>query len=217
MTTKTYNQYCAIAHALDIVGERWSLLIIRNLLIAPQRFSDLRNGLPGVSTNILTDRLKLLEKHEVITTRYLPPPAASTVYELTEHGRGLTESLAALAKWGSVTLVKPEEGQSVVKEAVCFMLQGVFWRDDYLDTNLRCNVQVKDKRYEQTFGITLGSKGVAITGLLEESDVKIQLGLEPLNLLSSHQKRLGELVAADEVEIIGSEKNVQSLYNWMID
>ncbi len=215
MTTKTYNQYCAIAHALDIVGERWSLLVIRNLLIAPQRFSDLRRGLPGVSTNILADRLKLLEKHGVITTRYLPPPAASTVYKLTEHGRGLTKTLTALARWGSVMLGEPKEGQAVVTESVGFMLQGVFWRDAYLDLELSCNVRVNDKIYEQTFGVKLGPNGVELVDPLREPDIEIRAGLEPLNLLSSRQRRLDELVAVNAVEIVGSEEKVRSLSAWV--
>ncbi len=215
MTTKTYNQYCAVAHALDVVGERWTLLVIRNLLVAPQRFSDLRRGLPGVSTNILTDRLKLLEKHSVITTRYLPPPAASTVYELTEHGRGLTDVLATLARWGSATLGEPVEGQSIVTDSICFMLQGFFWRDDYLDVECRCNVQVKAEEYAQTFGVTLGSGGVEITGPLEKPDVDIQVGLGALNLLSSHQKRLDELVAAGAVKVAGSGEKMNSLHAWV--
>lgn len=215
MTTKTYNQYCAIAHALDIVGERWSLLVIRNLLIAPQRFSDLRRGLPGVSTNILADRLKLLEKHGVITTRYLPPPAASTVYKLTEHGRGLTKTLTALARWGSVMLGEPKKGQAVVTESVGFMLQGVFWRDAYLDLELSCNVRVNDKIYEQTFGVKLGPNGVELVDPLREPDIEIRAGLEPLNLLSSRQRRLDELVAVNAVEIVGSEEKVRSLSAWV--
>ena len=80
MTQKTYNQYCPLAHALDLVGERWTLLIIRNLFVGPKRFSDLARGLPTIGTNILTDRLKTLEGNGLIQTRFLPPPAASSVY-----------------------------------------------------------------------------------------------------------------------------------------
>jgi DNA-binding HxlR family transcriptional regulator len=215
MTNKTYNQYCAVAHALDSVGERWTLLIIRNLLITPQRFSDLRTGLPGISTNILTDRLKILEEHGIIGTRYLPPPAASMVYELTQRGHGLTETLAALARWGSETLGAPKKNQAVVMESVCFMLQGFFWRDEYLDTNLNCTVQVKDDKYNQTFGIHLSSKGVQITEPSSDADVELQLGLEHLNLLSSRQKQLRELVKTVAVKVIGTKKKVDHLYSWV--
>ena len=215
MTNKTYNQYCAVAHALDIVGERWTLLVVRNLLIRPQRFSDLRRGLPGISTNILTDRLKVLERKGVVTTRYLPPPAASTVYELTERGYGLTESLGALARWGSATLAAPEEGQEVVMEGVCFMLQGVFWREDYPDINLSCNVQVDDDLYGQTFGVSLSQDGVKMAEAHDAADVEVRTGLESLNVLSSHQRSLRELVEAGLVELRGSKTKLDDFYAWV--
>jgi DNA-binding HxlR family transcriptional regulator len=101
MTTRTYNQLCGLAFALDVVGERWTMLIIRELAGGPQRFTDLLVGLPGISTNLLTERLKSLEQHGVITRRTLPPPAASTVYLLTERGRGLLPALLEFGKWGS--------------------------------------------------------------------------------------------------------------------
>jgi DNA-binding HxlR family transcriptional regulator len=215
MTNKTYNQYCGIAHALDSVGERWTLLILRNLLITPQRFSDLRTGLPGISTNILTDRLKILAEHGIITTRYLPPPAASSVYELTERGHGLTEPLAALARWGSKTLGIPKKNQVVVMESVCFMLQGFFWRDDYLDTDLKCNVQVEDAKYDQTFGIHLSSKGVQITEPSSDADVELRIGLETLNILSGKQRQLRELVKDGAVKARGAKKKLDNLYAWV--
>ena len=87
MSKRSYNQYCAVARALDIVGERWTLLIVRELLTGPKRFKDLLEGLPGIGTNLLTGRLKDLEGYGVVHRVTLPPPAASKVYELTELGR----------------------------------------------------------------------------------------------------------------------------------
>ncbi|NJM05348.1 helix-turn-helix transcriptional regulator [Candidatus Gracilibacteria bacterium] len=104
MPQRSYNQYCPIANALDLIGERWSLLIVRDLLLGPKRFSDLRNALPGIGTNILTDRLKGLEEAGIIARRVLPPPAASTVYELTPYGQLLDGPVQALAQWGGMTL-----------------------------------------------------------------------------------------------------------------
>ena len=100
MTTRSYGQYCAVARALDLVGERWALLVVRELVLGPKRFTELREGLPGIGTNVLSARLRELERGEVIRRRRLPPPAASTVYELTESGRGLEEILLALGRWG---------------------------------------------------------------------------------------------------------------------
>jgi DNA-binding HxlR family transcriptional regulator len=106
---KSYKQYCPIAHALDLVGERWSLLVVRELLHeGPLRYSDLHARLEGCGTNILAARLKALEEGGVIVRRRLDPPAASWVYELTEYGRGLRSVLHVLAHWGASSLRPPE-------------------------------------------------------------------------------------------------------------
>ncbi len=105
---RSYNQYCPVAHALDVVGERWSLLIVRELLEHKQlRYSDLHANLVGCGTNILAARLKELERHGVLMRRRLPPPAASTVYELTEYGLELRPVMHMLAHWGARSLGPP--------------------------------------------------------------------------------------------------------------
>jgi DNA-binding HxlR family transcriptional regulator len=105
---KSYDQYCPIAHALDLVGERWSLLVVRELLHdGPLRYSDLHARLDGCGTNILAARLKALEAGGVIRRRRLDPPAASWVYELTEYGQGLQAVLHVLAHWGARSLGPP--------------------------------------------------------------------------------------------------------------
>jgi DNA-binding HxlR family transcriptional regulator len=104
---KPYSQYCPVAHALDLVGERWSLLLVRELQHGPLRYSDLHDRLPRCSTNVLATRLRELEAADVVTRRRLPPPAASTVYELTATGETLRPVLAALAQWGARTIGAP--------------------------------------------------------------------------------------------------------------
>jgi DNA-binding HxlR family transcriptional regulator len=98
---RTYNQYCAVARALDLVGERWTLLLVRELLLGPKRYKDLLDGLPGIGTNLLADRLKALEHAGILRRTVLPPPAGSAVYELTELGRGLESAVFALGRWGA--------------------------------------------------------------------------------------------------------------------
>ncbi|GAA4518205.1 winged helix-turn-helix transcriptional regulator [Nonomuraea ferruginea] len=98
---RTYDDPCGVARALDHVGERWALLIVRELLLGPKRFTDLRAGLPGASQNVLSQRLRELEESGVLRRRKLPPPAASRVYELTERGSELEPVVLALAQWGS--------------------------------------------------------------------------------------------------------------------
>jgi DNA-binding HxlR family transcriptional regulator len=105
--SRSYRQYCPAARALDVVGDRWTLLIVRELLLGPRRFTDLAEGLPGIGTSVLTGRLKELEQRALVSKRRLPPPSASVVYELTDQGRGLGPVLAALADWGVSLLGKP--------------------------------------------------------------------------------------------------------------
>jgi DNA-binding HxlR family transcriptional regulator len=104
--TKTYDQYCPLAHALDLVGERWSLLLVKELVHGPLRYSDLQERV-GCPTNILAARLKRFEQEGIVVRRRLPPPAASTVYELTAYGSALRPVLHELAHWGARSLGPP--------------------------------------------------------------------------------------------------------------
>ncbi|MFJ3777122.1 winged helix-turn-helix transcriptional regulator [Streptomyces sp. NPDC090075] len=101
---RSYDQYCSAARALDVVGDRWALLIVRELLAGPRRYTDLHADLPGVSTDVLASRLKELERDGITARRRLPPPGAVYVYELTARGRELLPVLQALGKWGEAEL-----------------------------------------------------------------------------------------------------------------
>jgi DNA-binding HxlR family transcriptional regulator len=107
MPKRTYDQYCPLACALDLIGERWTLLIVRDLIAGPKRYTDLRRGLPGLATDLLTERLRALEDAGVLRRRKLPPPAAATVYELTERGRELEPAVFGLARFGLSQLGGP--------------------------------------------------------------------------------------------------------------
>jgi DNA-binding HxlR family transcriptional regulator len=103
-TTRSYSQLCGIATALDVVGDRWATLIVRDLLLGPLRFIELAEGLPGIGTNTLTARLKQLEETDVVRRRLMPLPDRGTVYELTEYGRELEPILMALGRWGTKSM-----------------------------------------------------------------------------------------------------------------
>lgn len=109
MAKRSYNQNCSLAYTLDVIGERWTLLLIRELLTGPKRFTDLLNNLPGIGTNLLSARLKDLEEFGILVRMTLPPPAASAVYDLTEHGRDLQPALVELVRWGN-KLARPPKG-----------------------------------------------------------------------------------------------------------
>ncbi|HKG63531.1 MAG TPA: winged helix-turn-helix transcriptional regulator [Solirubrobacteraceae bacterium] len=107
-TSRTYGEACGIPRALDRVGERWALLVVRELMLGPKRFTDLKTGLPHASPNVLAQRLRQLERAGVVRKRRLPPPAASQVYELTEWGVELEPVLVALGRWGARAPLDPE-------------------------------------------------------------------------------------------------------------
>jgi DNA-binding HxlR family transcriptional regulator len=106
-THRSYHDSCGMAHALDLVGERWALLIARELVLGPKRYSDLRADLPGISTNVLSHRLDELESAGVVQRHRLPPPAASWVYELTDWGSELEPIMRQLGRWGARSAIHP--------------------------------------------------------------------------------------------------------------
>src|SRR5687768_11140534 len=107
LMTKRYDQYCPVAHALNLVGERWALFVVLELMRGPKRYTDLAESLPGIGTNILASRLRDLEAAGIVAKRRLPPPAASRVYELTDYGRELRRAIRELALWGARSLGPP--------------------------------------------------------------------------------------------------------------
>jgi DNA-binding HxlR family transcriptional regulator len=110
---KGYDQYCPVAHALDLVGDRWALLVVRELMPGPKRYTDLSEHLPGIGTNILATRLRDLEAAGIVIRRTLPPPAASRVYELTDHGQALRPVIRELGLWGARSLGPPTTEDSL--------------------------------------------------------------------------------------------------------
>ncbi len=109
-SARSYRQFCGIAKALDVVGERWTLLILRDLLLGPRRFSSLQAGLPGITPNLLTARLRALTDQGVIQRNAQPPPAGGHAYELTPGGRELEPALLALGRWGWRFMAQPARG-----------------------------------------------------------------------------------------------------------
>lgn len=126
MAKRSYNQHCALARGLDLVGERWTLLLVRELLTGPKRFKDLAAGLRGIGTNLLSARLRDLEQSDVIRQVRLPPPASTAAYELTEVGRDLEQAVVALARWGSRFLGAPVESRHRLPSGAALVLRYAF-------------------------------------------------------------------------------------------
>ncbi len=126
MKARPYGQYCGLAKAIEVVGERWAVLIVRDLLVSPKRFTDLHRGLPKIPTNVLTSRLKQLEGAGVVRRRLLPRPENSVIYELTEYGLELEDVLAGLGRWGAKMLDVPGPGEIITVDSMVMALRSTF-------------------------------------------------------------------------------------------
>jgi DNA-binding HxlR family transcriptional regulator len=125
-TMRTYGDGCSIARALDLVGERWALLVVRELLLGPKRYTDLHRGLPNASPNVLYERLRELERAGIVRRRKLPPPAGSRVYELTDWGLQLEEIVISLGRWVALSPAPPGDAPIVSSDSVILALRGLF-------------------------------------------------------------------------------------------
>ncbi|WIV52727.1 winged helix-turn-helix transcriptional regulator [Amycolatopsis nalaikhensis] len=128
-TTRTYGQFCGLARALEIVGERWSMLVIRDLVLGPKRFTELQLGLPRIPASILSARLNELEQAGVIRRRVLPQLDASLVYELTEYGSELDHILLDLGLWGARSLGHPKDDDVFTNDAAILSLYTTFQQE----------------------------------------------------------------------------------------
>jgi DNA-binding HxlR family transcriptional regulator len=158
---RSYGQYCAIAKALDAVGDRWSLLIVRELLLAgPRRYTDLRNALPGIATNLLAERLRELGDAGIVCDYDAPPPVATTLYRLTERGRALEPVLLALGRWGTPLMVAgPAEGDSFRGHWLSFAV-GEFLTDHEPDAP-RAAIELRAGEETATIDVGAGSVELA--------------------------------------------------------
>jgi DNA-binding HxlR family transcriptional regulator/putative sterol carrier protein len=207
--TKRFDQYCPMAHALSLVGERWSLLIVRDLLHGPKRYTDLAHGLPGIGTNILAARLKDLEQCGVVQKRRLPPPAASTVYELTDYGKGLNEALYALARWGARSLGPPKSEDELYPEWGVNALPALF------------NAEVA-RGLTETYGFKVDEdaftarieNGVldATVGAAEDADLIVETDMETFFELATGRLALHEAVKSGQARAQGNREVVDRCF-----
>ena len=181
-----YAQFCPLARAAEVVGERWTLLVARELLLGPKRFSDLREALAGVSSSVLADRLARLERRDVVAWRRLPPPAAARVYELTEIGRALEPVVLALARWGARFLAAPEPGDRLEPAWVRLGLM-TFARPGPTPAR-RFNVTARVGDREAAFGVAGGPGGTRVGDPDAAADASLCAG--PLAILALASGRL---------------------------
>jgi DNA-binding HxlR family transcriptional regulator len=177
VTGRSYRQHCGVARALDLVGERWALLVVRELVLGPKRFTDLRHGLPGVATNVLTQRLKQLEQDGIVRRRALPPPAASTVYELTEYGRELEPIMLQFGAWGAKTLGRRTPDRSLRPEWLMVALKGLFRPDAAEGVEATIGIDFEDG----SFTVRIAGPALEVTsGRTADPDLAIRTDADTL-------------------------------------
>ena len=199
---RRYGQYCGFSRALEMVGERWALLIVRDLLVGPKRFGEIQRGLPGIPTNILTARLNELEESGLVSRRLLERPAKGVVYELTEDGRALEEAVVALGRWGARHLGEPRPEETITQDSIATALLTTFRpqaaRKATLTYLLRLGpVEVHAKI--RNGAVTVGRGGV------DKPDLVIESG-PALRLLMAHEVTPTDAIARRLVRIAGNPK-----------
>jgi DNA-binding HxlR family transcriptional regulator/putative sterol carrier protein len=203
---RSYDQYCAVARGLDVIGDRWTLLLVRDLLLGPKRYKDLLSGLPGIGTNLLADRLKELEAAGVVERTVLPPPAGSAVYQLTETGQGLETVMSALGHWGARFLGAPKKTDVMVPRAYFVAMRGVFNPEAAAGVTETYELRIGDLVFEVRV-----ADGHLTTreGVVRNPDVILTLDVQTLNDLMFHAVMPSAAVASGRVQI--SKGNLEAL------
>lgn len=204
---RRYHDACGAAQGLDLVGERWTLLVVRELLLGPKRFTDLREGLPGISTNILADRLETLEVSGVVRRRTLPPPAGSKVYELTDWGMELGPVVEALGRWGVRSPWRSEEDEIGV-DGLMVSFRTMFDPEAAGDLEASYEVVLGD----QGFGLEVVDGTIRVyRGAPDCPDARIETDVETLGALVYGGRDLEDALSSGDVVIEGDRSDVERL------
>jgi len=199
---RSYGQYCGVAHALELVGERWALLIVRDLILGPKRFTDLRLGLPRIPTNVLTTRLKELEESGVVQRRALPRPAASVVYELTDYGSQLEDIVLRLGAWGAQSMGEPKPEDILTADGAVLALRTAV-HPERLSATERIGYQLRIGEV-QVYAVLSEAALQADAGTLPDPDLVITMAdFGTFKPLLTRQLDPAEAVVSGTVQLTG--------------
>jgi DNA-binding HxlR family transcriptional regulator len=204
MNRRTYADPCGVARALDAVGERWALLVVRELLLGPKRFTDLHRGLGGASQNVLSQRLRELEAAGVVRRRKLGPPTGSPVYELTDEGARLEPILVELGRWGRHRPMTTDGELSV--DALVLALKTTFEPAAAGDLDATFAVRVDDDELE----LTIAEGRLAVSrGRAKDPTASLRTDVATLRDLAFRERRLDEAAAAGALALEGDGAALQ--------
>jgi DNA-binding HxlR family transcriptional regulator len=205
---RTVEDGCGIAHASDVLGQRWALLVVRELLLGPKRFTDLRAGIPDISPNVLGQRLRELEESGLVRRRRLSPPAAAQVYDLTEWGHELEPAVLALGRWASRSPSFPL-GAEMGPDSLVLALKSAF--DPGKAEGVEGSYELRLR--EIPFNVTLkGGQFEAFRGEAEDPDAVIESDPGTIAGVVFGENRLGKAVDSGDVVIDGSRRAVNALF-----
>jgi DNA-binding HxlR family transcriptional regulator len=205
--TRTHRDGCGIGHAADLLSERWALVVIRELLLGPKRFTDLRTGIPDISPNVLGQRLRGLEESGIVRRRKLPPPAAVQVYELTDWGAELEPAVLALGRWATSSPTFPRDA-GMGSDSMLLAMKAAFdpERAAGLDSTYGLELNGDAFRVEVSGGTFRARRGDA-----EDPDAVIRTDPGTMAALVFRGRGLAKAVQAGDVRIDGSRRAVHSL------
>lgn len=205
---RTYGESCAMSHALDLVGERWALLVVRELMFGPKRFTDLRHGLANASPNVLSQRLRELEEIGVLRHRRLGPPVGAWAYELTDWGRELEPVLLALARWGHGSPTR-DTAAVASPDSLMFALRLRFQPDADPGLEATYHLRLDDHAYD----VHVAGGGLAVRrGEPAAADAVVDLDVRTFRELLDGRVTPAAAMAGDRLRVTGEAKTVERLF-----
>ncbi len=208
---RSYDDGCAAAFALDLIGERWALLVVRELMFGPKRFSDLKADLRTITPNVLTQRLEDLEVAGIITRRRLPPPAASSVYELTPWGRALEPVLVELGRWGAQSPALPQ-GRPISAASVVLSLRTLFDPTIAGDAALRLSLVLDGMPFSAR--VCDGEFEVAAHQHDDNADAEVVTEASTLDSLLFNSADLDRAIAEKDFRLTGDRRAFERFLSW---
>jgi DNA-binding HxlR family transcriptional regulator/putative sterol carrier protein len=198
--SRCYGQFCGLSRALDLVGGRWALLVVRDLLVGPKRFTQLQESLHGIPTNVLTSRVRELEEAGIVERRMQAGPGGGVVYDLTDYGRELEEPLLSLGYWGAKSLGEPEEDDFISTDSFALALRGAFRAEKARGPKRLYELQVSGKPLRVA---VKGAQAMIPASSEDEPDLVVEAAAGVFSELLSGKTDLEEATASGRLRVHG--------------
>ena len=208
--TKDYGQYCGLSHALDLIGGRWTLLIVRDLLTGPKRFTDLEHGLPGIPTNVLSARLKEMEDAGLVERTLLARPLSGFAYQLTAYGRDLEDPLMRLGLWGARSLPGPGPHDYFSYSSLAMGLRAMFNADAASGITLRFRIESGEQELRGAI-----ERGDLTIPDVDTGEPDLTISAEPAVVadLIRGTRTIDHALASNELPFAGSEHDLRRFFS----